>query len=266
MRYAGVFKGGRTKQEDRTHRMSFGNLQGALESPRQLEGVHRKATPAGAKAVCLRKQIEIAEGYPRIRLLARRLPRRGGDNHAGRVAEDDIVATQNFINIAAKHGIEQLKDASADKQLQLLRCLATKPLHELRIPHHCEMELMIVTPGRHPGEGVNKSFPDVLGDWPLPPVADAPALSDERRLRCAVWNWLDIKSVVESDAIASDRPARAHGKTVLTVNAKLFILRPDGRYSVSSRRQNVNYAVAHTRAARYAFLPVDVYHFYSIQR
>ena len=60
MRYAGVRKGGRAKQENRAHRMSFGNLQGALESPRQLEGVHRKATPAGAKAVCLRQQIEIA--------------------------------------------------------------------------------------------------------------------------------------------------------------------------------------------------------------
>jgi hypothetical protein len=97
-------------------------------------------------------------------------------------------------------------------------------------------------------------------------VADAPALSDERRFRSAVWNRLDVKRVGESDAIASNRRPRAHGKAVLTVNARLFILRPDGRHSVSPRRQNVNYAVAHTRATRYAFFPVDVYHFYSIQR
>ena len=128
------------------------------------------------------------------------------------------------------------------------------------------MEVVIITPGRHPGEGVNKSFPDVLGDRPLSPVADATALSDERRLRSAVWNRLDIKRIGESDAIASDRPARAHGKAVLTVNAKLFILCPDDRDSVSPRRQNVNYAVTHTRAARYTFFLVDVYHFYSIPR
>ena len=100
-------------------------------------------------------------------------------------------------------------------------------------------------------------------------VADnpaAPALTDERRLRSAVGNRLDIKRIGESDAIASDRPARAHGKTVLTVNAKLFILCPDGRHSVGSSRQNVNYAVAHTRATRYALFPVDVYHFDSIPR
>ena len=121
MRYAGVFKARRAKQENRTHRMVLGNLQGALETPRQLEGVYRKAAPACPKTVCLRQQIEIAEGNPRIRLLARRLTGRGGNDHAGRVAEDDVVA--------------------------------------------------------------------------------------------------------EPDAIASDRPARAHGKTVLTVNAKLFILR-----------------------------------------
>lgn len=121
MCHAGVFKARRAKQENRTHRMSFGNLQGALESPRQLKGMHRKAAPTCPKAVCLRQQIEIAEGNPRIRLLARCLPGRGGDYHAGRVAEDDVVG--------------------------------------------------------------------------------------------------------EPDAIASDRPARAHGKAVLTVNAKLFILR-----------------------------------------
>jgi hypothetical protein len=97
-------------------------------------------------------------------------------------------------------------------------------------------------------------------------VADATALSDERRLRSAVWNRLDIKRIGESDAIASDRPARAHGKAVLTVYAKLFILCPDGRHSVGSSRQNVNYAVAHTRAARYTFFSVDVYHFDSIPR
>ena len=184
--------------------------------------MNRKAAPAGAKAVCLRQQIEIAEGNPRIRLLARRLLGRRGDNHAGRIAEDDVIAAQDFIHIAAKHGIEQLKDACADKHLQLLRRLAAKPLHELRIPHHGEMELVVVTPGRHPGEGIDKSFPDVLGNRPLPPVTDAPALSDERRLRSAVWDRLDVKRVGESDAIASDRPARAHGKAVLTVNAKLF--------------------------------------------
>ena len=128
------------------------------------------------------------------------------------------------------------------------------------------MELMVVTPGRHPGEGINKSFPDVLGNRLLPPVADAPALSDKRRLRSAVWNRLDIKRVGESDAIARNRPTRTYCKAVLTVNAKLFILRLDGRQSVGSSRQNVNYAVAHTRATRYAFLPVDVYHFDSIPR
>ena len=106
MRYAGVFKGRRAKQEDRAHRMSFRNLQGALKSLRQLEGVNRKAAPAGAKSVCLRQQIEIAEGNPWIRLLARRLPGRGGDYHAGRVAEDDVVAAQNFIHIATEHGVE----------------------------------------------------------------------------------------------------------------------------------------------------------------
>jgi len=266
MCYAGVFKGRRAKQENRTHRMSFGNLQGALEAPRQLEGVHRKAAPTCPKPACLRQQIEIAERNPRIRLLARRLTGRGGNDHAGRIAEDDVVTAQNLIYIAAKYGIEQLKDARADKQPQLLRRLAAKPLHELRIPHQGEMELVVVAPGRHPCEGIDKSFPDVLWDRPLPPVANAPALSDERRLRSAVGKRLDIKRVGESDAIASNRPARAHGKAVLTVNAKPFILRPDGRHSVSSRRQNVNYAVAHTRATRYAFFPVDVYHFDSIPR
>ena len=106
MRYAGVFKGRGAKQENRTNRMVLGNLQGALETPRQLEGVNRKAAPAGSKAICLRQQIEIAEGNPRIRLLARCLPGRGGDYHAGRIAEDDVVAAQDFIHIAAKHGIE----------------------------------------------------------------------------------------------------------------------------------------------------------------
>ena len=261
MRYAGVFKGRRAKQENRTHRMSFGNLQGAAESPRQLEGVHRKAAPTGSKAICLRQQIEIAEGNPRIRLLARRIAGRGGDDHAGRIAKDDVAALQDFIHIAAEHGIKQLKDSRADKHPQLLRRLATKPLHEFRIPYQGEMEVVVVTAGRHPGEGIDKSFPDFLGNRPLPPVTDTPALSDERRLRSAVWNRLDVKRVGESDAIASNRPARAHGKAVLTVYAKLFILRPDGRHSVSSRRQNVNYAVTHTRTARYAFFPVDVYHF-----
>jgi hypothetical protein len=128
------------------------------------------------------------------------------------------------------------------------------------------MELMVVTPGRHPGEGIDKSFPDVLGDRPFPPVADAPALSDKRRLRSTIGNRLDIKRVGESYAIASNRPARAHGKAVLTVNARPFILRLDGRHSVSPRRQNVNYAVTLTRTARYAFSPVDVYHFDSIPR
>ena len=250
MRYAGVFKGRRAKQENRTHRMTLGNLQGAAESPRQLEGVNRKAAPACPKAVCLRQQIEIAEGYPRICLLARRIAGRGGDDHAGCVAEDYVAALQDFIHIAAEHGIKQLKDSRADKHPQLLRRRAAKPLHELRIPHQGEVELVVVTPGRHPDEGIDQSFPDVLGDRPFPPVADAPALTDGRRFRSAVWNRLDVKRVGESDAIARDRPARAHGKAVLTVNAKPFILRPDGRYSVSSRRQNVNYAVAHTRAAR----------------
>ena len=128
------------------------------------------------------------------------------------------------------------------------------------------MELVVVAPGRHPGEGINKSFPDVLGDRPLSPVANTPALSYERRLRSAVGNRLDIKRVGESYAITSDRPARAHGKAVLTVNAKLFILRPDDRDSVSPRRQNVNYAVTHTRAARYTFFSVDVYQFDSNPR
>ena len=158
--------------------MSFGNLQGALEAPRQFEGVHRKAAPTCAKTVCLRQQIEIAEGNPRIRLLARRLTGRGGDYHAGRVAEDDVVAAQDFIHIAAKHGIERLKDARADKQPKLLSRLAAKPLHALRIPHQGEMELVVVTTRRHPGEGINKPFPDVLGNRPLSPVSDAPALSE----------------------------------------------------------------------------------------
>ena len=126
------------------------------------------------------------------------------------------------------------------------------------------MELVVVTPGRHPGEGVNKPFPDDLGDLSLSPVANAPALSDKRRLCRAVWNRLYLQRVGKSDAIASNRPVRTHGKAVLTVDAKPFILRLDGWHSVSSHRQNVNYAVAHTRATRHAFFPVDVYHHDSI--
>ena len=37
-------------------------------------------------------------------------------------------------------------------------------------------------------------------------------------------------------------------------------------HTVIFHRQNVNYAVAHTRATRYTFFPVDVYHFDSIPR
>ena len=126
------------------------------------------------------------------------------------------------------------------------------------------MEPMVIASRRHPGERIDKPLPDLLGNRFLPPLPDAPALPDERRLRRASQNRLHFQRLGKAYIIAGDGPLDAHGKAVLAVQAKIFILGPDGRETVRSRCQHMNGAITYASAARHAFSPVDTDHAPSI--
>ena len=119
---------------------------------------------------------------------------------------------------------------------------------------------MVIAPRRHPGKRIDKPRPDLLRNLILPPLTDAPALPDERRLRRARRNRLHFQRIGEANIIAGHGPLCAHSKAMLAVQAEIFILGPNGRKAVRSRRQHMDGAIAHASAARNAFFPIDTDH------
>ena len=122
------------------------------------------------------------------------------------------------------------------------------------------MKPMVIAARRHPGERINKPRPDRLGNRVLPPLTDTAALPDERRLRRAVRNRLHFQRLGEANVIAGHGPLRAHGQTVLAVQAESIILWTDGRDAIRSRRQHMDGAIAHASATRNAFSSINTDH------